>query len=142
MTIGSSSKYKWCFNIIEWNKECCSSKSDHKLVMLVWIFQCSVKPSLTESEQASRLIFCNCYCDRFLKPHTDTRHADTNHVIGWQKMTQPIKSNIDYCLIQSSEWSLLLISQMIAYIKTAFYSSESIHPINMKFLVHIDFLVE
>ena len=63
-------------------------------------------------------------------------------MIGWQIMTQPIKSNIDYCLIQSCEWSLLLISHMIAYIKPAFYNSESIRPMNMKFFVHINFLVE
>ena len=37
-------------------------------------------------------------------------------MIGWQIMTQPIKSNIDYCLIQSCEWSLSLISNMIAYL--------------------------
>ena len=57
-------------------------------------------------------------------------------------MIQPIKSIVDYNLIQSCEWILLLLSHMIAYIKTAIYNSESIRPMNMKFFVHIDVMVE
>ena len=49
------------------------------------------------------------------------------------RMTQPIKSIVDYNLIQSCEWILLLLSHMIAYIKTANYNSESIQPMDIEF---------
>ena len=40
---------------------------------------------------------------------------DSARMIGWEIMSQPIKSNIDYCLTESWGWSLSLF-HMITYI--------------------------